>query len=496
MVEAALARHHRTALLLATLAELDSTAAAKLLDNLAFDVSIDAALAQTRHGQATLLTAVNVLARSGGALALEVPQAELLLPGLPWLGTLDSVAGQLATWAGARTTGVTTSEGVHVGGTAQRGRVLAQGDSWTAKIDTPGAAGIGDSDLALGAVTAGHLAAARAFHIALARRLNLPAVSRDPLAFSLLYGPVPSLLMPAAVGEFTLVGAGAVGNALLWALLVGGVRIDGEVVIFDPQQLDASNLNRHLLAGVPDVGRPKSEIVAEFADGVAATRARTERFVAPAAPPSVIVSTVDNNEARYEAQAAFPRVMLHGATGGENVAVAALDFTNGACLGCLFPRPQYSHAERIAEESGLDLSLVARVLADDAPVTYSMVEVIAPRLGVEPGDLAHLIGRNLREVYAKDLCGRLPTGLGAGAPVATIAYASGLAGVLLAAELLKISDPALAPARLSNYLQLSAVDTDAAWRTFREKQDDCPLMCGSPALQSAVRKVRGQSPRP
>jgi hypothetical protein len=80
-----------------------------------------------------------------------------------------------------------------------------------------------------------------------------------------------------------------------------------------------------------------------------------------------------------------------------------------------------------------------------------------------------------------------------GGPTATIAYVSGLAGTLLAAELAKDSDPALAPARLHNYVQLAATAADSAWVTFREKQDDCPLMCGSEALQAVVRTLRADA---
>ena len=108
------------------------------------------------------------------------------------------------------------------------------------------------------------------------------------------------------------------------------------------------------------------------------------------------------------------------------------------------------------------------------------------RLGVEVEELRHLVGRSLREVYARELCGRLPTTRAVGVPAPTIAYASGLAGLLLAAEVVKTANAQLEAGLLRNYIQVSASAPESAWVTFREKQDDCPLMCASHALQAVV----------
>lgn len=489
-MEEALGRHHRTALLLGALVKLSPQEAGALLERLVFGISIDADCARTRRGQAALLTAVNVLARTGGAIKPMIPTVELLISGLPWRGPLDEVVSQMAAWAGARATDRKTSSGVHVGGESAAGFVLAQGDAWTAFVDEPGR-GVEDGQLALGAVTAAHLAAARAFHSAIAGELGLTTISRPPTRFSLRYGSTERKIdQSSRVGDFTLVGAGAVGDALLWALAVSGARVDGTATIIDPQLLDATNLNRHLLAGVGDVGRPKAEVARDFIAPFARARALIERFSAPSKAPHTLVSTVDNDEARYQVQATFPRSLLHAATGGERVSVGVLDFTHGACLGCLFPRPQRSQAELIASESGLDLKLVSEVLAEEGAVTAEMLAPIADTLGVAVDTLGHLVGRSLREVYARELCGRLPISAQPGAPAATIAYASGLAGALLAAELVKDPDPALASLRLHNYMQLAATAPESAWMTFREKEDDCPLMCGSAELQSLVRNLR------
>jgi len=488
-MEEALGRHHRTSLLVAALAEATPEEGAALLEGLVFGVSIDRERASTRRGQAALLTAANVLARTSGALTLTVPAVDVLIPGLHWRGTLDQVVIALVEWAGGRVTRRQPSSGVHIGAASDEGFVLAQGDDWNAYVDDPDRR-IGDGPLALGAVSAAHLAAARAFHLAIGSALGLRALSRAPIGVRLGFGsPVPPQPHAPAVKDFTLIGAGAVGDALLWALVLGGVSIAGTAHVIDPQTLDATNLNRHLLAGVNDIGRAKSEVARTFLSAAARAESVVGRFVPAPSPIDTLVSTVDNNEARYQAQASFPRTLYHAATQAEHVSVGVFDFRRGACLGCLFPRGSRTQAQLIAEETGLDPTEVATVLAADGVLSAPMLEPIARRLGVARSTLEPLIGRNLREVYARELCGRLPIGATPGAPVATIAYASGLAGALLAAELVRDADPRLAASRSQNYLQMAAASPAAAWISFREKEHDCPLMCGSPSLQAFVKQL-------
>jgi molybdopterin/thiamine biosynthesis adenylyltransferase len=488
-VEATPQRHHRTALLLGALARLDPQRARLLLESLQFGVSIDPAVARTPAGQAVFLTAVNVLARSAGAVSIAAPSAPLVLPGLPWTAPLDETAATIAMWAGARVSTTSAAVGVHVGERASGAYVLASGDAWVARIDREGSS-FSDNTATLGAVAASHLACARAFHIGLAMALGLPAVGRDPVELSLWRGESPPALAATAIGDTTLVGAGAVAHGMLWALALSDVRVAGALVIFDPQQLDATNINRHLLAGVGDVGRAKAELAAAFIRPHApSVVARVERFVRPPDVLDRVVTTVDNDATRYEIQGTFPRRLFHAATSAETVAVAVLDGVDGACLGCLFPPPHTSQAELIARETGLPLPLVESTLATNGPVTNEMLPAIASRLGVAASSLVSLLGRSLREVYARDLCGRLPVAPGTDTPAATIAYASGLAGTLLAAELVKHADPQLRSGVLRNYLQVSAPHPASAWAAFRQKQDDCPLMCGSDALQQVVRKL-------
>jgi hypothetical protein len=106
------------------------------------------------------------------------------------------------------------------------------------------------------------------------------------------------------------------------------------------------------------------------------------------------------------------------------------------------------------------------------------------RFGVDAADLQRLVGEDFRRVYAMEICGRL----GASSPVSggapTVAYVSVLAGILVAAEFAKISDARTRRHVLHNYLQMTPLAPSAAWVVFRDKDPNCPLMCGSEPLQA------------
>jgi molybdopterin/thiamine biosynthesis adenylyltransferase len=491
-VEATVGRHHRTALLLGALTGLTPRSATELLERLVFRISADAEACSTRHGQAAVLTAVNVLARTGGALQVHVPAIPSLLDTMPWRGRLDEISALVAVWAGGRISDAPASAAIHVGRGSASSAILINGDTWNAWVDMqPTLSGLDHGSL--GAIIAAHLGCARAFHAAMATELDLPPVDRNGARLSLLNGPNASVreVGLTELPNFTLVGAGAVGHALLWAITAGGYAVNEGPVVFDPQVLDETNLNRHLLAGTSDVGRAKADVASAFARQAARNiSARVEKFVPLPSPTDVIVSTVDNDDARYQVQGSLPRLLLHGATTREVAAVAALDIAQGACLGCLFPRPTRSPAETIAAETGLQSATVAELLEGDGALTAEHLPPIAARLGVNIDSLHSLVGLPFRVAYARELCGRLRVGFQPNAPAPTVAYVSGLAGTLLAAELAKLSDPRLAPHRLVNYLQIAAPHPQSAWATQRAKQDDCPLMCSSPALQGVITSLR------
>jgi molybdopterin/thiamine biosynthesis adenylyltransferase len=467
-----------------------------LLESLSFGLKVTSTAAVEPAGQVAALTAANLLARIGGSMVLDVVPAIVDLDRLPWKGQLlDSALQEIVIWAGGRLDdGRSPDVWVSIGGASADKMVAIWGDDWTAQVDVPGSF---SGKHPLGASAAACMGVARAFHLALAVTLGTPQPSRAPISFSLFTSrPADSSgAIATAVGEVgqpvdaVLVGAGAVANGFAWAVNACSLSL-GRLTIVDPQYLDESNLNRHISAGASDIGRSKASILSDFlvlsSSDVSGVVDAFSAFASHVPRMPVVLSTVDNNEARYQIQGTFPPRVLHAATSQEHVAVAVLDPVDGACLGCLFPRPARSQAELVALETGIPVNEVTAALQAGGVFTEEMVSQTASKLGIDESQLVGFVGQDFRRVYATEICGRLSsTTTDPGGGVApTVSYVSALAGILLAAEFAKLSVTSMLSGVLRNYLQLTPVAPVAAWVAFRDKDPNCPLMCGSEALQT------------
>jgi hypothetical protein len=245
---------------------------------------------------------------------------------------------------------------------------------------------------------------------------------------------------------------------------------------------------------VGDREHAKAEIAARFATNRApAARQHINTFAGFAKKGSVldlIVSTVDNDQARYEIQGSLPQLVLHAATSNELVSTGVLDIADGACLACLFLRRGTDVAEQVSTETGIPIEDIVLALQSGGQVTESMLQPLAERLGTPIESIRSLVGRDFRVAYAQEICGRLRVPLHPDLPAPTIAYVSTFAGVLLAAELVKLTIPELRSRRLHNYLQLAVLSPHSAWVAFRPKDPACPLFCSSPALQRVIASRR------
>jgi len=487
-------RHSRTSALLEALGRMSRAEGDIFLESLVFGLRVAPEIAKTTAAQVATLTAANLLARLGGSVVVDVPSASVQLGGLPWNGqSLDAVAESIVSWSGGTVENRRTPDAwITLGDRSTDNAVAASGDDWRATVD---ATGNFAGSHPLGAAAACCIAAGRAFHLALAQRLGTPGPSRGPVSFSLLTSGVADSSSPSTerasrdvqAPEAVLVGAGAIANGFAWAVRTCSLPL-GRLTVVDPQRLDESNLNRHVAAGVHNVGRPKASILAEFLSpghgDVAGVIGMFSTIAKNWSRMPIVLSTVDNDEARYQIQGSFPPLVIHGATSQEHLAVAVLDVSEGACLGCLFPRPERSPIDVVAEETGIPSSLIGAALEPGGVFTADMIAPMVRKFGVDAPDLERFVGEDFRQVYATEICGRLgsPSPVRGGAP--TVAYVSTLAGILVAAQFAKLSDVSTRGHVLHNYLQMTPLAPSAAWVVFRDKDPNCPLMCGSEALQA------------
>ncbi len=219
-----------------------------------------------------------------------------------------------------------------------------------------------------------------------------------------------------------LLGAGGLGSPAAMYLAAAGI---GRTGIVDFDDVDASNLQRQIVHGTSDVGRPKATSAAETLRALNPdvevvehrVHVNSENALDIFRPYDVIVDGTDNFPTRYLANdAAFflAKPLVHGAIYRFEGQLAMFDAAGGSgCYRCLFPTPPPPGAVPSCAEAG-----VFGVLPG---IVGSMMafETIKHVLGIGRGLIGKLLifegidmdfrKVNLRRNPACPLCGDSPT---------------------------------------------------------------------------------------
>ena len=303
---------------------------------------------------------------------------------------------------------------------------------------------MGNSENPFGAGAAACFAAANLFRWVFMR--EGPVLDQD-LVFSALKsesfrtpdGPVADLL-----GEFVLVGAGAIGNAAAWAF--SRLPMEGVVRIVDHQTIDLGNLQRYVLAERDDEGKRKVDVLARYFNGK--VRAKThplkfEDFVANEGYSwARMMLALDSSRDRRAAQASLPRWIANAWTQPGDLGVSSHDFLSGACVACLYlPEHALENEDAIiASALGVPNELMQiRTLLHNGPgVPRELLDAISTARNIPIDRLLLFEGRTVRQLYVEGFCGGAVIALGElGSPRQEVhvplAHQSALSGVLLAA---------------------------------------------------------------
>lgn len=291
------------------------------------------------------------------------------------------------------------------------------------------------------------------------RRVFLKAPPEPDVSISLLNfdRDTGALLKLSAVdlGKLAIVGIGAVGNGALWALSRHH-RVSGQMSLIDEEDIELSNLQRYALATPTDIGQAKVEIGKKALSStdltVEALRTTLEKFADHPDTKQLhtIVVSVDNIAGRRTAQALLPRLVINGWTGDEALGASWHLFSReAACLACLYhPHRQGTSAtEQAARALGLSPERAAQLWVTRQPLNIHDIESAADALGVDERVLRDWRGKPIGELYTDVVCGAVPIGISGIGRVETVplAHQSTLAGILMASELIKRSDPKLSP---------------------------------------------------
>ena len=144
-----------------------------------------------------------------------------------------------------------------------------------------------------------------------------------------------------------LIGAGGLGCPLAQYLAAAGV---GTIGLVDYDVVDASNLQRQVLYGTRDVGRPKAEVARErilalnpdVKVEVHAVRLDSSNAMAIFADYDVVVDGTDNFPTRYlsnDACVLLGKPNVHGSIFRFEGQATVFDARRGPCYRCLYPEP-------------------------------------------------------------------------------------------------------------------------------------------------------------
>ncbi len=320
-------------------------------------------------------------------------------------------------------------------------RVTTSAGGWSGYVGRLPADVLGEDGNPVGAYVAAALCAGEVFKFVRGMRPGVGSFAEslwlDAYNFrvSERYAATPSLPRELRLRPTVLAGVGAVANGFLHTLYpVEGLSGEMTAIDGDEEGITYPNLNRYTLFGRSHAAAPHlkaSTASAMFAGSGVKVRPydgswqkwRGER---PDAPLGLVVSAVDKNTARHAIQDALPRLILGASTKDMRAQVNLYDVVGGgACLRCR-NRPEAAVADDVIIERLRRMSPEERAAE-------------AARAGVAAGDL---------ETFLADPranCGKIsgPTlqkfGGGSAGREWSVGFVSLMAGVLLAAEYLKLN---------------------------------------------------------
>jgi len=154
----------------------------------------------------------------------------------------------------------------------------------------------------------------------------------------------PQLPEVIDIGKVYLIGAGSLGNAIMYLLTLFSLKykVRGTMYIVDPDVLESSNLSRHILATIADIGDFKVNIVLKRAripslKVISICGKYQDLSLSDRENMDIAMVAVDNVKTRWDIQRDLPRVLLHGAVYSNSILVSRHDdIMNKGCLGCIY----------------------------------------------------------------------------------------------------------------------------------------------------------------
>ncbi|MDE5445606.1 hypothetical protein GWG65_30180 [Bradyrhizobium sp. CSA207] len=328
-------------------------------------------------------------------------------------------------------------------------------DGWRAKLSSRGPVGSGASMNPFGAGAASCFAAANVFRMVFGEQLEQGGpddiIDLSMLTYAQAIPEAGPALDGVDIGDTHLVGLGAIGNGAVWAL-ARAAGLKGSLCLVDHEEIDLSNLQRYVLASQCHVGSPKVDLaraaLADTALEVSTHRAKWDAYVNDRDNWGFerVAVALDNAPDRIAVQGALPKWVVNAWTQEIDLGVSRHGFDDGrACLACLYlPHGKIKDEdEKMAEELGMpEAKQEIRVLLQtNRPLDAGFVERVARAFDISSESLQEFVGQSIRSFHQRAICGgvvmRLTDGAQPVKAVVPMSFQSALAGIMLAADLVK-----------------------------------------------------------
>ncbi len=297
-----------------------------------------------------------------------------------------------------------------------------------------------------------------------------------------------------------IAGVGAVGCALLYALIVADAS--GTVVLVDPDKVKDSNLMRYVLFDTRDLEIAKVDAAKRIIDAsgvdihVERDRAVLQGYLDEHGDErkraTLVVSAVDTYEARRDIAGWLPKAIINAGTTPRDFTVSRHGFGDGyACLACLYPpRPADALIESaMARELGLSTEDVIELRRQKSGMTPELLARVAAARGAAADVYKAYVGEPLDSFYNKEFCAQVAAQTPRGEAIAPLAHGSALAGFMLAQSLVTAG---LGDTRHFRMDVVSGLATPI--RRNRRARPEC-VVCSKTALRDVYR-VRWNSDIP
>lgn len=417
-------------------------------------VAFDSAAVKSREGVLSLDLIIRLLTRLYPTIALRPldPKAKDHVPALEHLAKSINPEIEFAKPRKAVTATVV------VGSSLPRAKCptfFIGSDGWRAKLSSRGPVGSGESRNPFGAGAASCFAAANVFRVVFGEQLEQGGlddlVDLSMLTYAQGTPETSHDLDGVDIGDTHLVGLGAIGNGAVWALS-RAAGLKGSLRLVDHEEIDLSNLQRYVLASQCHVGSLKVDLahaaLADTALKVSTHRAKWDAYVNDRDNWSFerVAVALDNAPDRIAVQGALPKWIVNAWTQELDIGVSRHGFNDGrACLACLYlPHGKIKDEhEKMAEELRMPEAQqeIRNLLQTNPSLDAGFIERVAKAFGITSESLQEFVGHSIRSFHQRAICGgvvmRLTDGAEPVRAVVPMSFQSALAGIMLAADLVK-----------------------------------------------------------